>query len=273
MAMGCWIWVLYEGQSTEVWHNRGEAGFAPILHLPYGHWGSGLGDGDGDGDVDLVVIESRRASGMATRTRSYSVTLWVNDGRGWLCPGGSVGPRRLPTLPAGRPISGRGGAPVVESTLRPADGSLAAEPSLGGPTGAGAFLCGGGQPLRRAPAGRSGWRWPCGSTRFPGAESTPLRLRQLTTHGLALWRLDGSGVLAHHTLFDSEVFFRGRGIARDLNGDGLLDVALVDINSGDGSGADGAARSTRGGTRAGRALSAAGQGRSGAGGRCGWRWG
>ena len=55
----------------------------------------------------------------------------------------------------------------------------------------------------------------------------------LTTHGLALWRLDGSGVLAHHTLFDSEVFFRGRFlpcIARDLNGDGLLDVALVDIN-------------------------------------------
>ena len=37
-------------------------------------------------------------------------------------------------------------------------------------------------------------------------------------------------MLAHHTLFDSEVFFRGRGIARDLNGDGLLDVALVDVN-------------------------------------------
>ena len=45
-----------------------------------------------------------------------------------------------------------------------------------------------------------------------------------------MWRLDESGVLAHHTLFDSEVFFRGRGIAQDLNGDGLLDVALVDIN-------------------------------------------
>ena len=52
--------VLYEGQSTEVWHNRGEAGFAPILQLPYGHWGSGLVDGDGDGDVDLVVIDLGR---------------------------------------------------------------------------------------------------------------------------------------------------------------------------------------------------------------------
>ena len=56
----------------------------------------------------------------------------------------------------------------------------------------------------------------------------------LTAHGLALWRLDASGVLAHHPLFDSEVFFRGPGIARDLNGDGLLDVALVDINQATG---------------------------------------
>ena len=51
-----------------------------------------------------------------------------------------------------------------------------------------------------------------------------------TNHGLALWHLDASGVLAHHTLLDSEVFFWSKGIARDLNGDGLLDVALVDIN-------------------------------------------
>ena len=49
--------VLREGQSTEVWHNRGAAGFEPILHLPYGVWIGGLADGDGDGDVDLVIIE------------------------------------------------------------------------------------------------------------------------------------------------------------------------------------------------------------------------
>ena len=55
------------GQSSEVWHNRGEAGFEPILHLSSG-WISGLADGDGDGDVDLVVIEPEEG-GMTIGTR------------------------------------------------------------------------------------------------------------------------------------------------------------------------------------------------------------
>ena len=71
---------------------------------------------------DLVAIEQEGE--WWDPTRSYSVTLWVNDGAGGFVPGGSVGPQRLSTGAAGRPISGRGGAPVVESTLRPADGGL-----------------------------------------------------------------------------------------------------------------------------------------------------
>ena len=108
-----------------MWHNRGEAGFAPILHLPYGHWGSGLADGDGDGDVDLVVIdlEGEWWDPRETPTLSYSVTLWVNDGEGGFVPGDRLAHNGYqPVLRVG-PISWLGGAPVVESPLLAADGS------------------------------------------------------------------------------------------------------------------------------------------------------
>ena len=48
-------------------------------------------------------------------------------------------------------------------------------------------------------------------------------------YGLALWRLDASGVLARHSLLDWKVF-PSVATASDLNGDGLLDVALVARN-------------------------------------------
>ena len=219
--------VLYEGQSGEVWHNRGEAGFAPILQLPYGYRGSGLADGDGDGDVDLVAIEVEGE--WWDPTRSYSVTLWVNDGEGGFVPGDRLAHNGYqPVLPVGQ----FPGEAVRLLWNRPCD--LPTGPwRLSRPWAAQP------EPALFFEAAVN----PCavhlladldgdGYVDLLGSPERNLRpvVYGLTNHGLALWRLDGSGVLAHHTLFDSEVFFRGRGIARDLNGDGLLDVALVDIN-------------------------------------------
>ena len=45
-------------------------------------------------------------------------------------------------------------------------------------------------------------------------------------YGLALWRLDASGVLARDSLLDWKVFLLV-ATTSDLNGDGVLDVALV----------------------------------------------
>ena len=219
--------VLYEGLSTAVWLNRGEAGFEPILHLSSG-WIGGLADGDGDGDVDLVVIESE-GEGYNDPDASFSVTLWVNDGEGGFVQGDRLAlDGYRPFLPAGQ----FPGEAVRLLWNRPC------------------YLPTGPWRLSRP------WAAPPEPVLFFAAAVNPCAVHLLADldgdghvdllgspeqnlrpevyfnsyHGLALWRLDASGVLAHHTLFDSEVFFKGRGVARDLNGDGLLDVALVDIN-------------------------------------------
>ena len=57
-----------------------------------------------------------------------------------------------------------------------------------------------------------------------------------TYHGLALWRVDASGGVERHDLLGPQVLVRnpyaynGQVIARDLTGDGLLDLAVVDAN-------------------------------------------
>ena len=217
--------VLRQGPSSEVWHNRGEAGFAPILHLPSGVWSTGLADGDGDGDVDLVVIEVEGDWEDAT----YSVTLWVNDGEGGFVQGDGLAHNGYrPFLPVGQ----FPGEAVRLLWNRPCWLPT-------GPWGLSRPWATQAEPVLFFEAAVN----PCGLHLLAdldgngyvdllGSLERDLRplVYGLTNHGLALWRLDESGVLAHHPLFDSEVFFSGPGIARDLNGDGLLDVALVDIN-------------------------------------------
>jgi hypothetical protein len=51
-----------------------------------------------------------------------------------------------------------------------------------------------------------------------------------TYHGLALWRLDASGVVASHTLLGSQIHVESHPLVSDLNGDGLMDVAVIDSN-------------------------------------------
>ena len=61
----------------------------------------------------------------------------------------------------------------------------------------------------------------------------------ITYHGLALWRVDASGGVERHDLLGPQVlvpysFYDGTIIASDLNGDGLLDLAMVDANPATG---------------------------------------
>ena len=219
--------VLYEGQNTEVWHNRGAAGFAPILHLPYGYRGSGLADGDGDGDVDLVVVELEGE--WWDPTRSYSVTLWVNDGAGGFVPGDQLAlDGYQPFLPVG-PFPGEAVRLLWNRRCDQPPGPWRLSRPWASPPEPALFFEAAVSPCAvhlLADLDGDGHVDLLGS---PQRNLRPL-VYGLTNHGLDLWRLDGSGVLAHHPLFDSEVFFKGRGIARDLNGDGLVDVALVDVN-------------------------------------------
>ena len=214
--------VLTDGLITEVWHNRDEAGFEPILHLPPG-WLISLADGDGDGDVDLVVSE------VEGEDETFSVTLWANDGEGGFVRGDRFGfDGYLPFLPAGQ-LPGEAvqllwNRPCYQPTApwrlsRP----WAAQPEPALFFEAAVNPCG---LHLLADLDGNGYVDLLGS---PQRNLRP-RVYGNANHGLALWRLDASGVVAHHTLLDSEVFFSSRGIARDLNGDGLLDVALVDIN-------------------------------------------
>ena len=162
--------------------------------------------------------------------RRFSVTLWANDGQGGFVRGDPVRLRRLSTLPAcrdnfpARRVQLLWNRPCYQPTApwrlsRP----WAAQPEPALFFEAAVNPCG---LHLLADLDGNGYVDLLGS---PQRNLRP-RVYGNANHGLALWRLDASGVVAHHTLLDSEVFFSSRGIARDLNGDGLLDVALVDIN-------------------------------------------
>ena len=215
--------LVFDGeQIVELGHNEGEDGFEITLRLP-GVEFVGLADGDGDGDVDLLVLE--------LDDESPHVVLWLNDG-----DAGFVRSDRFDL--------------DSEEKLYP-------YPSSGQLPGEAVYL------LWNRPCYLPQGPWQL--TR-PWAVSEPPPLffeaevnfctlqlladldgdgevdllsvsviREVffdyTYHGLDLWRLDASGGVSRHPLLGSQVHVsRGAATASDLNGDGLLDLAVIDGN-------------------------------------------
>ena len=207
--------VVSKGVTVELWYNWGD-GFDPTLQLSWA-WLVGLADGDGDGDTDLLVSETRS-----------QVVLWINDGydfvRGeeFVLDSEEV---HFAHLPAGQPL-GEAASLLWNGPRTPGSYQLTRpwaavqDPPL--------FFA--------AAVDRSALHLLAD---FDSDGTADLLGSPMVFHngyyGLALWRMDASGVLARHSLLDWKVRPSHVATASDLNGDGLLDIALVDRNLTDGS--------------------------------------
>ena len=227
-----------EGLNFELWHNRGEDGFATILRLPNTGF-VGLADGEGDGDLDLLVTGYEEYEDEADHTHdgTSQATLWFNDGDAEFVRSDQF------TLDSEAGLWPR---------LWPAEQSLGAEGIVrllwtrscyrqlqeAGPTRV--WLTQPWAASAKPPLAFESMVNPCGYTPLQVGRDGQVDLVGIvevtvssyvhTSHGLALWRLDASGAVTSHTLLGSQVHVQGRLLVSDLNGDGLPDVALVDGN-------------------------------------------
>ena len=216
--------VVAEGPSVEVWYNWGDE-FDPILQLSEVRL-LGLADGDGDGDLDLLVWERDDAS--------YYVTLWNNDGYGFVSRDRFTLDSKedhFPILRAGQPLGEAAilfwFLPCSQRLCKPQPWQLTRpwaavqEPPLAVEA-----------PVRPsalhliADFDGDGMVDLLGST-----ERIETPFLGSNNYGLALWRMDASGGWTRHSLLDWKVRPSDAAIASDLNGDGVLDVALVAANS------------------------------------------
>ena len=225
-----------EGLNLELWHNRGEDGFATILQLPNTGF-IGLADGEGDGDVDLLVMEYDDES-LDNHEGTSQATLWFNDGDAEFVRSDQFTldseERFWPRLWPAEQSPGAGGALRLLWTR-----SCYQQLQEAGPTGV--WLTHPWAASAEPPLFLGSMVNPCLSTFLQAGRDGQVDLVGVTEasvspsyvhtyRGLALWRLDTSGVVASHTLLDLQVRVQSRPLVSDLNGDGLLDVALVDDN-------------------------------------------
>ena len=229
-----------EALNTELWLNRGEKGFETILQLSDVYF-KGLADGDGDGDVDLLVIE------YDTLRDDYlwsNVIMWLNDGAAGFAHSDrfvlDTEEELAPFLLAGQPM----GAAVRLLWNRPCYQPM-------GPWRLTQPWAASQQPPLFFDAEVN----PCDLHLFTdlnlngdgAVELVGIPERNLffdfyagsTYHGLALWRVDASGGVERYDLLGPQVllpdpYFEGGVLARDLTGDGLLDLAVIDVNPATG---------------------------------------
>ena len=228
--------------NVEVWYNWG-GGFDPTVQL-FDVSLVGLADGDGDGDVDLLVGDA-----------PSQVIMWINDGYDFVDSDRFV-------------LDDRFALDSEETHSEETDehGRISAWPweearwaylSDGQPLGEAASLLWNGSCFESQGA----WQLtrPWAATPEPplsfAAPINPCALHLLADldgdgtvdllgspeiidrsvgndyyYGLALWRLDASGELVRHSLIDWKVL-PSVATASDVNGDGVLDVAMVAGNS------------------------------------------
>ena len=201
---------------VELWYNWG-GGFDPAVQL-FDVSLVGLADGDGDGDVDLLVSDG-----------ASQVTLWINDGYDFVDSTTFVLDSeewRWPYLSAGQPLG--------EAVNLLWNGSCYDyEPpdfwQLTRPWTA----------IEEPPLVVEDVVNPCALHLLVDLDGdgtvdllgSPERIDiSFEYYGLALWRLDASGGWTRDSLLDWKVR-PSVATASDLNGDGVLDVAIVAGNS------------------------------------------
>ena len=207
-----------KGVTVELWYNWGD-GFDPTLQL-LDVWLVGLADGDGDGNVDLLLSDSDTAS---------QVSLWTNDGYDFIHSDTFVLDSeevRFPLLPAGQPLGEAASLLWSRPCYQPQDFWQLTRPWAA---------------IEEPPLAIEAPVNPCDLHLIADLDgdgtvdllSSPERTETffgIVNHGLALWRMDASGGWTRHSLLDWEALSPVT-TASDVNGDGVLDVAMVARNS------------------------------------------